>query len=819
MTAFGPALAGLVRALRARRGATLVFVVALTALLALRGQRLRLDEDLLAFLPQDDPKISEHARTFKAFKALDTLRVDLGPAKDRERLAAAAASFERDLAVSPLISRVFSGVTPERGADIAFAMLKLAERSLPLLVGPDEIASVVSRCSTDEALDEKLRDAFVTLNSMESPGAKGPILRDPLGIEGAFWKHVQSLQSAAQGARLENGRIVSTDGQHVLFLVEPKSRASRTADAEEVLALIESATRTAGVEVAYAGGHRGAPENARTIKRDAWLSSIVSLACMLLVYGLIFPRRWVIPLTVLPLAFGGIFGLAACQAILGTVSAIAVGFGGILLGLADDFIVHLYYFYEVRARDGHPEPAVSAVERVAIPTLAAGASIAAAFVSLAISGFPGQRDLAVFATTSLAGTIAFCLLIQPLLLPSTKAPRPLPRAGGPVRILIGFVERHEKLVLGLVALATVALAVAAIHPRIGVRFEDDPRAIEWRSAETKADDAELNARWGDPSGLGLVVARGATLEAALEQDDRAYERLTALREAGVLQGVSSIAPLLPAKSTQTARASAWRALWPEEARAKVRERIVRLGRAHRFTPRAFEPFFERLERDAEPVDAEALLAGPLRELVDSRIKRDEKGWLVVTFVRLSATEGDERLAWAAGFERETGALVTTGRTFAKAIGSLIREKLVTCGALGFLVVLALLVPALRRPKHVLAAALPLLLGLVWSAGIFALTGTKLNLINFLIPVLTFGLSVDYVLFLASGYLEEAPAPDEVEQAQGAVVASSATTLAGMASLLLAKHPALWSVGVVALVGTASSVLAIFLVTPSLLRKR
>ena len=187
-------------------------------------------------------------------------------------------------------------------------------------------------------------------------------------------------------------------------------------------------------------------------------------------------------------------------------------------------------------------------------------------------------------------------------------------------------------------------------------------------------------------------------------------------------------------------------------------------------------------------------------------------------MRLQGTD-DAGLEWARGFERETGAIVTTGHSFAKALVALIRERLATCGALAFVVVLALLLLVLRRPRVVLAAALPLGLGLVWSAGIFALTGTALNAVNFLIPVLAFGLSVDYVLFLASGYLRPARDPDEVEQAQGAVFASSVTTLAGMASLLLAKHPALWSVGVVALVSTSCSLLAIFLVTPALLRKR
>ncbi len=818
----GSSVAGVVRMLRARRGATFAAVAVATAALAVVASGLRFDEDLLAFLPVDDPRISEHRRAFTALKALQTMRVDLGPAEDPERLAAAARTFAKELAVSPLISSIYTGPAEKDALEIATELLGLAERSLPALVAPAEAAAIVSQYTADDLLRDRLRDHFVTINTIEGQGGKTVILRDPLGLEGAFWKRVQELRSAAGGARYERGRIVSADGRHALFLVEPRMAASRTRDAEEVLTLVQSATRAANVaapgsgalHAIVAGGHRSSIENARAIKRDSWLSSVVSLGFMLLVYALIFPRWWVIPLTALPLVFGAVFGIASCALILGKVNAIAVGFGGILLGLADDFIVHLYYFYEVRARDGHPEPAVSAVERVTGPTLAAGASIAAAFIALAASGFPGQRDLAVFATTSLAGTVAFCLLIHPLLLPSSKAPRPLPQAGGPIRFFMAFVERYEKGVLALVVAATLGLGYAGL----GLRFEDDPREIELKSPAVRADEAELDARWGSGGGFALVVARGDTLEEALAQDDRVYAALVALREAGVVTGVSSVAPLLPSRSTQEARRQAWRAFWTEERRAAIRERLVRLGAAHRFSARAFEPFFARLEGEGALVDAEAVLAGPLKGLVGPRVTRDERGWLVTTIVRPTAT-GDDSLAWVPGLERETGAFVTSGRAFARVIGALVRERLVTSSALGLVVVLALLVPALRRPRHVLAAAIPLVVGLVWSAGVFALTGTKLNLINFLIPILTFGLSVDYVLFLASGYLQEAGAPDEVEQARGAVVAYSATTLAGMASLLLAKHPALWSVGVVALVGTSCSLLAIFLVTPSLLRRR
>ena len=714
-TGFGGALAALVRALVARRFLWLGVTAGLTAVLAWAGSGLVFDEDLISFLPGNDPVIADHARAFRAFKVLDAMRIDLGPASSKEALLAAADRFEaalRSKDAAPLISRVFSGVPEDRAASTALALSDLAGRSLPSLVPPGEVAAIVSRLDDDAALDAKLERWYELLNTFEGQGAQAVARRDPLGLEGPFWSRVDALRSAIREAHLDHGRLLSEDGRHVLFLVEPSVPASDTLRGEEVLALVAKATRAASVPVTYAGGHRASIENARTIKQDAWVTSLVSLVAMFAVYAAIFPRRWIIPLTALPLAFGFVFGSAVCWLVLGRMSQIAVGFGGILLGLADDFIVHLYYFYEVRARDGHPEPAVSAVERIATPTLAAGASIAAAFIALAASGFPGQRDLAVFATASLLGTVGFTLLVQPLLLPSTKAPRPLPRSGALLGRLIRGIERREKPLLALAALATIVLGVEAAR----IRFEDDPRAIDARSQATRVAEDALGERWGDPSRVALVVARGATLEDALEENDRAFEWLEAASLQGDVLGVSSIAPLLPSARTQETRRAEWAAFFTDARRARLEERLRTLGPRHRFSARAFEPFLERLGSQGEPVSEAALRSGDLDALVGSRIVTDARGFLVATFVRLRSMD-DAGLAWTHDFQGATGAIVTTGHGFAKALVALIRERLATCGALGFFVVLALLVPVLRRPRVVLAAALPLAMGMVWAAGI------------------------------------------------------------------------------------------------------
>jgi predicted exporter len=811
---FGASVSGLVGRMLPRRWLWLAVAAGIVGLLAWGGSGLELDEDLAAFLPLDDPKVAEELRILRAFRGLETLRVDLGTS-DPSRLGTAARAFEAEL-VSPLVSRVVTGPPLEAG----LALEDLARRSLPSLVDGEAVAAICSRLSSDEALDDLLARHVLALNGLEGAFVKDHVRRDPLGLEAPFFENLRSLGQGFGGTRLDAGRIVSADGRDALFFIEPSMPSSRTEETERLLDLLERARARASaaagepVRLLVAGGHRAAVENKRAIRRDAWLTSLVSFAAMLLVYALVLPRRWLIPLTAVPLAAGAVTGAALTRAILGRVSAIAVGFGGILLGLADDFVIILYYCYETRSREGDPEPRTAAVRSVARPLVAAGAAIAGAFAALAVSGFPGQRDLAVFAVTSLGGTLAFTLLVQPLLLPRGRSSRPLPDSGKLVRALARPIERRRGLALALAAILTGALGLEARR----LRFEDDPRAIDGSSSAARAAEDEIARRFADERGLVLVVARGSDVEAALASNETVASALEQLRSAGRVESVASVAPLLPSVATQERRRREWRAFWTDERRREIAERLARLGPKHHFAARAFEPFLERIGSSGEPIDARALVRGPLGALLGTRIAEADRGAFALTLVRPARGGGEGDLTWVSELERSTGAIAGSRLGFARELIAIIRGRLWACGALGLVVMLAVLVPALSSPRLVAAAAVALVAGLVWSLGVLALTGTPINAVDFLIPVLVLGLSVDYAIFLASGYAISGDRRPEarLEEARGAVAASGVTTLAGMASLLLAEHPAVFTVGLVALLGTAVSLGAVFVIVPALL---
>ena len=117
---------------------------------------------------------------------------------------------------------------------------------------------------------------------------------------------------------------------------------------------------------------------------------------MLLVLLVAYRRVGALILSALPLASAAVAGLAAVSALFGSVHGITLAFGFTLIGVAQDYPLHLLSHH----RPGR-EP-----ERVAAglwPTLATGiASTCIAYLTFWFSGVTGLQQLACFTMTGLA---------------------------------------------------------------------------------------------------------------------------------------------------------------------------------------------------------------------------------------------------------------------------------------------------------------------------------------------------------------------------------------------------------------------------------
>ena len=101
---------------------------------------------------------------------------------------------------------------------------------------------------------------------------------------------------------------------------------------EEELQHVQGESPTIRVE--YFGGPSVGVYNARQIKKDTILTSSLALLIIIVFISLVFKRKRSIPLIITPVLFGGLFALFLIFFIKGSISAIAVGAGSAVMGIA-----------------------------------------------------------------------------------------------------------------------------------------------------------------------------------------------------------------------------------------------------------------------------------------------------------------------------------------------------------------------------------------------------------------------------------------------------------------------------------------------------
>ena len=126
---------------------------------------------------------------------------------------------------------------------------------------------------------------------------------------------------------------------------------------------------------------------------------------------------------------------------------------------------------------------------------------------------------------------------------------------------------------------------------------------------------------------------------------------------------------------------------------------------------------------------------------------------------------------------------------------------------------------LKKLKDVLLAVLPVVGGMLWTAGLLWLFHLQLNLANLVAIPITIGLGIESGLYFVQRAREEGHAGWKVAGGSTgqSVTLFSLSTLVGFASLLVSRHYGIFSMGLL-LVFAVSCVLALSLtVLPLLLR--
>ncbi len=671
----------------------------------------------------------------------------------------------------------------------------LALQYLPLFLEEQDYRQIDSLIQP-ERIKATLDKEHKLLLSPAGMVAKQWIAQDPVGMVPIAFQKLQALQFDP-GYELYNGYIFSKDGQRLTFFLNLSHPASETGKNAILFQktdalLAQWAKKYPGLHISYFGGPAVAAGNAVQMRSDTILTLSITIILLLALTFYVFKRKRAPFLLMVPVVFGALCGMAVTAWVQGSVSVIALGAGAIILGIAIDFSVH----FMSHART-HPDMREN-VRTLVFPLTLGALTTVGAFLALRLANAPLLRDLGLFASASLTGASLFTLIFLPHLLKGKKeaTEHTVPKANLIDKVAMLRPEGNKWLLL-LVILATPVLWYFARK----VQFDGDLMHLNYMSKELKAAQDELNKNNAYALSSVFVVAKERSAEAAAQKLETARLKIDRLSREGRIRNSINPVVILPSEREQQLRLQRWKSFWTADRTSRTLELVRKESLAVGFSPGAFDAFGQTLQQAYTPFDTAARRF--LLQLFPNSISEKEGFHYAIAALKV---EPGARKAVLQAFETSRNVTATDKQAVSERLLDLLKQdfnKILLYS--GLLVFLALLI-AYGRIELALISFLPMALTWVWILGIMSLLGLKFNIVNIIISTLIFGLGDDYSIFMMDSLMEKyRTGQSKLSAARSAVYLSVLTTVVGLGTLIFAKHPALNSIAVIAVLGLISVV--------------
>ncbi|MBI4700425.1 MAG: MMPL family transporter [Deltaproteobacteria bacterium] len=770
--------------------------------------RLRLDPNVAALLP-DRGEAAALRRYLRAFGGSD-LAVLLVRGEEPEDVAAAAASLAQELRRRPTVELVAHRIDVRGPGEPMLVWRHADARARGRLAGALEPAAMRARLRHSRAL-------------LLAPGAAAAaelIGRDPLRL-GELLAEPGGGASVRPGAGVQpDGSFASDDGRARLVMIRPKGQALRGADARAFVADVAEPiahARAAHPQTRFglSGGHAIAAATERMLLSDMALSGTASLLLAAAAFALVFRRVRALVAVMPPLVLGTLWTAGIAAAMPRGLSAVAVAFMSVVVGVGIDTGVHVYAALLAARQEGHAprDAARLACRRTERPVLVAAIAAAAAFAALGLSEIGALRQLGILCAGGELLTALAILWVTPAIgawleRRPCAPPRP-PRWTHAAAALTSSRGRA-------VAFAALALLpIAAVALGFGPGFSESIVGLRPDKLEPLAVEREIQRVFGGRPGGWVVLVADADPLAARARADRIAERLGAM--AADVESLDSLTAMAPAPSTQLARLAERDALDLRAKAAALRAALIDTG----FAAERFAPVLEAMQHPSrELVRLEDLRQGEAEIFVSRFLGQDGPDTLVALYVQPRPGPASEARVEQAVRAVDPRAAITGYGRLERTLRVSLGRDLPRVGLLAGALVLLALSLSLRRARDVLLALLVVVAEIAIVLVLIRALGIPLHAYDALVLPVLLGVTVDEGVFLLHG-ARRAGGPDAVEQTlrtEGPLVAATAlTTAAGFAGLLLCDFDGLRHLGMVGALGSVIGLVVALVVVPAGLR--
>ena len=641
-----------------------------------------------------------------------------------------------------------------------------------------------------QRLTEALADRIADMSSPAAGYIEEWLPRDPT-------LEVLHLGSRWQ-PRFEPHRVndvwFTRDGRRALLLAETRAAAfDPDGQARAFQALLEEmmlAVRHSSVTMSVSGsGYFSTVIRSRTQSEAAWFGTIATAGLILLMWVAYRNLAYTL-LGALPLLSGALAGLAAVSALFDSVHGITLAFGFTLIGVAQDYPIHLFSHLEPG------EPALKTARKVWPPLATGVASTCIAYLAFLVSGVVGLAQLACLTVTGLvvAGLTTRFLLPRVIAVPSRD-----PAGSAHLAKLNDLIQRlpHPLLLMAIIPAAAAAVLVW----RTNGFWQNDLSKLTPVPPKLLQADVELRHELATPDLRHLLVVSAASEDAVLTGLESLEPALDGAVRKGSLGSYDHAARYLPSVARQRARQAAL----PNAV--NLRAMLNTALQDAPFEDGLFEPFLEDVVRAKVYVPlTRAQLAGtPLAPRLDSLLFAREGRW----YGLVSLFDVRDPAAVAALTSVAPGAITFLDlKSASEELVASQRSHIILCLEIAALLLVAIIWLALRKLKRALRVLAPMVLTTLLILAVLRLCDVSLNLFHLISLVLAAGLGLDYALF----FEHAAADPAEQKRTLHALMICASSTLLVFALLALSTVPVLQAIGVTVTLGVICNFVLALLLT-------
>ncbi len=629
------------------------------------------------------------------------------------------------------------------------------------------------------------------------------IQRDPLNIFTPTVSKLQQVQSDIQFDILD-GYILSPDNKRAYVYFTTPYGASETSNNGELMSLLEDIfseieSKINGVKFHAIGASIIAVNNASQIKKDSILAVFISVTIILLLLLHSFRNIKSLMLIVISILVGWCFAMACMSLIHDRVSIIVLGIASVIIGIAVNYPLHFL------AHLKHVSNTRLALKEIISPLLIGNITTVGAFACLIPLDSIALRDLGLFSSFMLIGTILFVLIFLPHIINNNTIVENKNSGDSLLLRLANISFDNKPWFIIMICIFTVILGYFSQN----TSFDADISNINYMTEQQRADMNEMQGKLNSDTTTTIYVAsEGSVLNDAISISENAQQYLENLVKGGKANRLISATRFVPSKNEQIKRLNMWKQFIADKNElltSYFSNECIKQG----FNASSFYEYNEIIQAEYSELDS---LNTMIQTIFPNHVIQDSLNVIIVDMLNVPILEKDiiieqlrDNLPHSHSFDMRG-----MNEEIANTLSDNFNYIVFSCGFIVFI----FLWLSFGRIELSIMAFMPMAISWIWILGIMSVLNIQFNIVNVILATFIFGQGDDYTIFMTEGLIYEyAHKKKMLASYKSSIILSALIMFVGIGSLITANHPALFSLAEVTVVGMFSVVLMTYIIPP------